>query len=102
MNEILERNLPALKKMCADYNVKSLYVFGSVLTDRFSEKSDLDFIVSFTDNVPLLDYADNFFDFRDDLSRLLGRRIDLVEESTLSNPYFINEVNHTKQYIYGR
>lgn len=90
-----------MKSLCSAYKVKNLYAFGSVLTDKFNDNSDVDFLVSFTSDVDLLDYADNFFDFRDDVKLLLGREIDLVEESSISNPYFMKEVNKNKVHIYG-
>ncbi len=101
MNELLIQNLASLKSLCSAYKVKNLYAFGSVLTDKFNDNSDVDFLVSFTSDVDLLDYADNFFDFRDDVKLLLGREIDLVEESSISNPYFMKEVNKNKVHIYG-
>lgn len=101
MNELLIQNLASLKSLCSAYKVKNLYAFGSVLTDKFNDNSDVDFLVSFTSDVDLLDYADNFFDFRDDVKLLLGREIDLVEESSISNPYFMKEINKNKVHIYG-
>lgn len=101
MNELLIQNLASLKSLCSAYKVKNLYAFGSVLTDKFTDNSDVDFLVSFTPEVDLLDYADNFFDFRDNVKLLLGREIDLVEESSISNPYFMKEINKNKVHIYG-
>ncbi len=101
MSPILKNQIPAVQSLCDTYKVKDLYAFGSVLTDRFSEDSDIDFLVSFNDDVPLQDFADNYFDLKDELYRLLGREIDLVTESSLSNPYFIKEVEHSKTRIYG-
>jgi predicted nucleotidyltransferase len=43
--------------------VKSLYVFGSVLTERFSEKSDIDLIVDIDSNDPF-DYSENYFNLK--------------------------------------
>lgn len=101
MNELLKNRIHAVRNLCNAYKVRDLFAFGSVLTDRFSDKSDIDFLVSFTDDVPLLDYADNYFDFKDKLSKLLGRDIDLVMESSLSNPFFIKAIERTKTRIYG-
>lgn len=36
-----------------------------------------------------------------DLEDLMGRRIDLVNEANLRNKYFIEELEETKQLIYG-
>ena len=33
-----------IKSLCHKHGVKSLYVFGSVLTPRFTDKSDVDFL----------------------------------------------------------
>jgi predicted nucleotidyltransferase len=78
-----------------------LYVFGSVLNEKFNEKSDLDFLVSFNKNIELLDYADNYFNFLFSLEDLFSRNIDLVTEKSLKNPYFIKELENTKQLIYA-
>ena len=78
-----------------------MYVFGSVLNEKFNEKSDLDFLVSFNKNIELLDYADNYFNFLFSLEDLFSRDIDLVTEKSLKNPYFIKELENTKQLIYA-
>jgi predicted nucleotidyltransferase len=94
--------LPELKQLCLKYKVKKLSVFGSVLTNEFKENSDIDFLVTFDESrLELLDYADNFFDFMDALENLFGRKIDLVEEKAMKNPYFIKEVEDTKQILYA-
>ncbi len=82
------------------YKVAKLYVFGSVLNNRFSSESDIDFIVSF-DKVELEQYADNYFDFKFSLEDLFNRNIDLLEEKAIKNPFFKNSVNNSKQLIYG-
>ena len=77
-----------------------MYAFGSVLTNRFSDKSDIDLIVDFKD-VELLKYADNYFDFKFSLEDLLKRPIDLLEEKAIKNPYFKQSVDNQKKLIYG-
>jgi hypothetical protein len=89
-----------LERLCRNHHVVSLSLFGSALTDRFGPESDLDFLVTFQ-GVPLETYADNFFDFRDALASLFGRKVDLVEEKTLRNPYFIEVVEKSKVLVYG-
>lgn len=88
--------------LCSRYKVKTLYLFGSILTPRFRKDSDIDFLVKFDkENIPLADYADNFFDFQYALEDLFGRKIDLVCEDAIKNPYFRMEVDSKKQLIYG-
>ena len=85
--------------LCEKHRVKSLYAFGSVLTEKFNNDSDIDFIVSF-ENLSLEDYADNYFGFKFSLEDLLNRHVDLLEDKALHNPYFINSVNQQKQLVY--
>ena len=97
----IEQNLDKLYELCRKYKVKTLSVFGSILTDKFNDESDVDFLFRFEPEVDYNNYADLYFNLLDDLKSLFGRNIDLVDEKTLRNPYFIKEVESTKQSIYG-
>jgi predicted nucleotidyltransferase len=99
---LIELNLQRIIDLCQLHKVKSLAVFGSVLTDRFNDRSDVDLLVDFESLDPdKFDYVTNFFDLQDSLESLLKRKVDLVVGSGLRNKYFINNVNRTKQVIYG-
>ena len=78
-----------------------MYAFGSILTQQFNDKSDIDLLVNFTDDIDYLTYADNILDFYAELKSLFNREIDLVDETYIKNPYFKKEVENTKQLIYG-
>ncbi len=93
--------LKDIEKLCKAYNVKSLYAFGSVLTDNFNEQSDIDLVVDFAD-VELENYADNYFDFKFCLQDTLQKPIDLLEEKAIKNPYFKQSINQQRQLIYGQ
>lgn len=97
----LESYTTDIIKLCELHKVKSLYAFGSVLTDKFNKESDIDLIVDFTD-VAVEDYADNYFDFKFSLQDIFKRPIDLLEEKALKNPYFIQSLNRQKQLVYGQ
>jgi len=90
----------AIAQLCKKYNVEKLYVFGSILTEKFNDSSDIDFIVKFH-QLDLSKYADNYFDLKFSLEEILKREIDLLEEKSIKNPYFLEVVNHQKQLIYG-
>jgi predicted nucleotidyltransferase len=96
----LDQYTSEIKKLCEIHNVKSLYAFGSVLTDRFNNESDIDLIVDFS-NIDVEDYADNYFDFKFSLQDILNRTVDLLEEKAIKNPYFKQTVTKQKQLIYG-
>ena len=89
-----------LSELCRQRNVKALYVFGSVLTNRFNEDSDVDFIVSFN-QIPVEDYADNYFELKFALQDTLQRPVDLLEEQAIKNPYFLKNIIQNRKLIYG-
>ena len=100
--KLIELNIQRIFELCRLYKVKSLAVFGSILTDRFNEHSDVDMLVDFEPTDPdMFDYVSNYFNFRDALERLFNRKVDLIEEKALRNKYVIANVNRTKQIIYG-
>ncbi len=90
-----------INRLCLQNKVKSLYVFGSVLTDRFSDKSDIDLVVDIESNDPL-EYADNYFNLKFALQDLMKRRIDLLENKAIKNPYIRTSIDRTKSLLYAR
>jgi predicted nucleotidyltransferase len=101
MNRIVTDKILQLETLCKKYRVTTMYLFGSAATGSFSENSDIDFLISFRNDISLEEYADNYFDLMFELEELFGRKVDLVTEKTLSNPYFIRSVEQTKQLIYA-
>ena len=87
--------------MCKKHKVKSLYAFGSILTPKFNNNSDVDILVNFNSEIDHNNYADNYFDLYYALKELFGRDVDLVDESSINNPFFKEEINDTKCLIYG-
>lgn len=85
--------------LCRKHSVSKLFVFGSVLGDSFNEESDIDFVVDFCE-VSLEDYADNYFDLKFSLERLLKRDVDLLESRAIRNPYLQESIDSTKQLVY--
>jgi len=96
--DLYRNRLPSL---CHKHRVRALYAFGSVLTDRFGPDSDVDLIVAF-DDMPVEEYADNYFDFKFSLQDIFDRPIDLLEQQAIRNPHFLQTVDSTKRLIYGR
>jgi len=92
--------LLAIKNLCIIYDVKTLYIFGSACTDKFNANSDIDILVSFKE-LSIEEYTNNYFDLHSELEKLFNRKIDLVTENSLSNPYFIQSVEETKRLLYA-
>lgn len=97
---LIDQYIPEIKELCMSYNVQKLSAFGSVLTDRFTDQSDVDLLVTF-DKSRVRDYFTNFFDFKYALEKILKRDVDLVEEQYISNPYFKDSINTNNRTIYG-
>ena len=100
MEAIISDNIDQIKSLCMIYNVKALFAFGSVVTDHFSDNSDIDLLISFKP-MESGDYADNYFELADKFEEIFNRSVDLVTEKSLKNPYFINSINKTKTLLYG-
>lgn len=98
--KIIEKNRDKIRALCTQHKVSRLFVFGSVLTDKFKKSSDVDFVVDF-DGVELYEYADNYFDLKTSLENLLKRQVDLLEEKAIKNPYLRRSIDASKQIIYG-
>lgn len=98
--KLIELNIQKIIELCRLHKVKSLSVFGSILTDSFNENSDVDLLVDF-DSKNIDDNVSNYFSFKDSLMTLFNRNVDLIEEKGLKNKFFIKIINRTKQVIYG-
>jgi uncharacterized protein len=96
---LIEQHTADIHKLCAQHKVRRLYVFGSVLTDRFRNDSDVDLIVDF-EPIDINQYADNYFDFKFSLEDTLHRPVDLLEEKTIRNPYFRMAIENQRRLIY--
>ena len=74
-----------LADLCRRWKVAELSFFGSVMRADFRPDSDVDVLVTF---MPGADWSlFELVTMQDELSTLLGRPVDLVEEAALRNPY---------------
>ena len=97
---LIEVNIDFIKDICKKHGVGKLFVFGSVLTDKFNQNSDIDFVVDFK-GIEIEKYADNYFDFKFSLQDFLKRNIDLLEDKAIKNPYLRKSIDSSKKLIYG-
>jgi len=88
-----------IEGFCRKWEITELAVFGSALRDDFRSDSDLDFLATFSDEAKW-----SVFDhgrMSEELSRLLGRRVDIVEKDDLNNPFRRKEILATNRIIYA-
>ncbi len=77
-----------------------MYIFGSACTENFNENSDIDILISFKD-ISIEEYTDNYFELHYQLEKLFNRRIDLMTERSIDNPYLIDSIEKTKELVYA-
>jgi len=65
------------------------------------KNSDIDFLVTFSSSIPLLDYSDNYFSLKFALENLLKKPVDLVSFKSLKNPILLEEINNSKVELYA-
>ena len=83
-------------EFCRYNRIRRLALFGSVLRDDFTPESDVDVLVEFEPgHTPGL----RFFRMEEELSELLGRKVDLNTPAFLS-PYFRQEVLKEAEALY--
>lgn len=92
----------ALVDFCKRWQVAELHLFGSVLSESFSDESDIDILVAFSEEATW-----RIFDFvrmRDELQTLLGREVDLIERVAIErsrNPVRRDAILQSARKIYA-
>lgn len=94
-------HLPEIERVCRDFKVRRLLVFGSAMTPEFDpERSDVDLLVEFAPGVDLGPWLSRLTRLKAALESVLRRSVDLVTPSALRNPYFRTEAEKTLTPIY--
>lgn len=101
MNATIQTHMPDLARLCVQFHVERLELFGSALRDDFNpESSDFDFLATFK-SLPLESKVDSYFGFKDALEVLLQRPVDVVMPKAMKNPYLREAVERSKVLLYA-
>ena len=90
-------NQKKIGDFCKKHHITYLALFGSILTPKFSSKSDVDILVKFEKK-----HIPSFFDMVDmeeELTSIVGRKVDLKTPEDLSR-YFRDEVLAKAKILY--
>ncbi len=90
-----------INQLCKLHQVKTLFAFGSVTTDRYNPDSDIDLLVDIDANDPLV-YSEHYFNLKFHLEDILKRPVDLLEEKAVRNPFLKKQIDQHKVLLYGR
>lgn len=101
MIKLIEDRIDDIIALCKTHKVISISVFGSAAKNAMTSLSDIDFLVEFSDQLDVLDYADNYFSFLEELEKITGKKIDLISIKTIKNPVLKNEINRSKIDLYA-
>jgi predicted nucleotidyltransferase len=99
MQNIIQANLTDIQQLMRSHGVARAYAFGSAATDSMRPDSDVDFVISFDEDLDYKTYSNNYFNLLYALQNLLNRDVDLVAEETLSNPYLLQSINSQKFHV---
>jgi uncharacterized protein len=95
--QIVERNLPAIVELCRRFGVRRLGLFGSAATGRFDLGcSDLDFLVEFEPEAQ----GKSYFTLLEEFEKLLGRKVDLLTEDGLENPFLRRRIETERRTLF--
>lgn len=88
-----------ITQFCQKWNVVEFALFGSVLRNDFNQTSDIDVLISFaaSSQNSLFDLAQ----MQIELQEFFGRPVDLIEKSSLNNPYRKNAILESAEVIYA-
>jgi predicted nucleotidyltransferase len=89
-------------ELCRTHKVDKIYAFGSSITDHFDpQTSDIDVIVKIDIEDPA-DRGEALLSLWDKLEILFHRKVDLLTEDSIRNPYLKRNIDQTKKLIYDR
>jgi uncharacterized protein len=88
-----------IEDFCRRWKIAEFSLFGSVLRGDFGPDSDVDVLISFEPEIPwsLFDWMDMI----EELEKILGREVDVVEKSGLRNPFRRQAILSNRQVIYA-
>ena len=98
-DELLKKRID-FNELCKVHNVRYIYAFGSSITDRFDiAKSDIDLLVEIDDPDPV-ERGDKLISLWDTFENLFQRKVDLLTDTSIHNPYLRKNIDSTKILIY--
>lgn len=90
-----------IERICVNHNVRSLSLTGSGYSGTWDpHTSDIDFIIEFLPMNPE-EHADHYFSLLEEMERVLGFPIDLIEMDAVTNPYLRESFSSSQEQLYA-
>ena len=84
---------------CRKHHIRWLAVFGSVLRDDFGPDSDVDVMLKFRRGRGFT--FENTPDIQEDLERMFGRSVDVIEKGRIRNPFRRHSIMNSYRVVYA-
>lgn len=100
LNSLIKEKYTGFVNLCKEHKVSKMYAFGSSITDHFDPAtSDIDCVVDLDIKDPI-DYGETLLSLWDALEIFFGRKVDLLTDDSINNPYLRKSIEATKKLIY--
>ena len=100
LTNLIKEKYSEFVELCRSHSVDKIYAFGSSITSHFDpHASDIDLIVAINIDEPA-DRGEVLLSLWDKLEALFNRKVDLLTEESIRNPYLRSNINRTKRLIY--
>jgi uncharacterized protein len=102
LNSLIRANYDNFITLCRLHKVDKIYAFGSSITDHFDPtRSDIDVIVNLDIKDPI-EYGETLLSLWDSLEIFFNRKVDLLTDDSINNPYLRKSIEASKKLIYDR
>jgi|SRR5690554_539119 len=100
LNSLIKEDYEGFVDLCKQHKVSKIYGFGSSITENFDPaKSNIDLVVDLNINDPI-EYGERLFSLWDGLEKFFNRKVDLLTEDSIKNPYLRKSIEATKKLVY--
>lgn len=100
LKESIQYKMADFLALCKAHNVKSLYAFGSSITDQFNEdSSDIDLLIEIDNDDPI-ERGESLMSIWDKFEQFFQRKVDLLTNTSIKNPILKQSIDSTKILIY--
>jgi len=101
LQELSQKKRTEFYHLCRKHNVKYMYAFGSAATMNSFDKttSDIDLIVDLEESDPV-ERGEKLMSLWDELENFFNRKVDLLTDASIRNPYLRKSIESSKILIY--
>lgn len=89
------------QKICKDNGVEYLYAFGSSIVNDYNDESDVDLLVKLKESDPIIK-GNSLIKLWDSFENFFNKKVDLLTDYPIANPYLKNNIDRHKLLIYDR